>query len=72
MVACDHVIQIAEAVAFLRSDDPVLFPSAHYPDKLEDSTSGPGSPDLELLYLPVALSPEITLPGFAILIALIR
>ncbi|KAJ7707407.1 hypothetical protein B0H17DRAFT_1032615 [Mycena rosella] len=40
-----------ESAAFVRSDDPVLFPEAQ---KLEDSTSAPASPDLELFCTPMA------------------
>ncbi|KAF8989240.1 FAD/NAD(P)-binding domain-containing protein [Hymenopellis radicata] len=43
-----------ECAAFVRSDDPVLFPSNSYPKVLEDSTSGPGSPDLEIFCTPLA------------------
>ncbi|KAF9267860.1 alcohol oxidase [Marasmius fiardii PR-910] len=49
-----------EAVSFVRSDDPTLFPPAEYPtppcirkreegkQTIQDSTSGPKSPDLEI------------------------
>ncbi|KAJ7170935.1 hypothetical protein C8R43DRAFT_981616 [Mycena crocata] len=43
-----------ESAAFLRTDDPVLFPASEFPQKLEDSTSGPTSPDLELFCTPMA------------------
>ncbi|KAF7374604.1 L-sorbose 1-dehydrogenase [Mycena sanguinolenta] len=43
-----------ESAAFVRTDDPVLFPTAEFPQKLEDSTSGPDSPDLELFCTPMA------------------
>ncbi|KAF8133091.1 hypothetical protein K438DRAFT_1739318 [Mycena galopus ATCC 62051] len=43
-----------ESAAFVRSDDPALFPPEDFPQKLEDSTSGPASPDLELLCTPMA------------------
>ncbi|KAJ7745693.1 hypothetical protein B0H16DRAFT_1557877 [Mycena metata] len=43
-----------ESAAFVRSDDPVLFPPVDFPQKLEDSTSGPASPDLELFCTPLA------------------
>ncbi|KAJ6512918.1 hypothetical protein C8R45DRAFT_920691 [Mycena sanguinolenta] len=43
-----------ESAAFVRSDNPVLFPAAEFPGKLEDSTSGPASPDLELFCTPLA------------------
>lgn len=41
--------QISEAAAFVRTDDPHLFPPTEFPSKLEDSTSGPGAPDLEII-----------------------
>ncbi|KAJ6520885.1 GMC oxidoreductase-domain-containing protein [Mycena vulgaris] len=41
-----------ESAAFVRSDDPVLFPES--PQKLEDTTSGPASSDLELFCTPMA------------------
>ncbi|KAF8071847.1 hypothetical protein FPV67DRAFT_1411773 [Lyophyllum atratum] len=43
-----------ESAAFLRSDDPVLFPKTEYPETLPDSTSGSGSPDLEFFTTPLA------------------
>ncbi|KAK7033387.1 hypothetical protein R3P38DRAFT_3313389 [Favolaschia claudopus] len=43
-----------EAAAFVRTDNPVLFPPKDYPQKLEDSTSGAASPDLELFCTPMA------------------
>ncbi|KNZ81800.1 L-sorbose 1-dehydrogenase [Termitomyces sp. J132] len=43
-----------ESAAFVRSDDPVLFPKEQYPEALLDSTSGPGAPDLELFSTPLA------------------
>ncbi|KAG6856903.1 hypothetical protein H0H87_012485 [Tephrocybe sp. NHM501043] len=43
-----------ESAAFVRSDDPILFPKEDYPEVLEDSTSGPGAPDLELFSTPLA------------------
>ncbi|KAJ7928754.1 hypothetical protein B0H13DRAFT_2311060 [Mycena leptocephala] len=43
-----------ESAAFVRSDDPVLFPPKDFPKKLEDTTSGPASPDLELFCTPMA------------------
>ncbi|KAG6813959.1 hypothetical protein H0H92_005214 [Tricholoma furcatifolium] len=39
---------VAESVAFVRSDDPKYFPSDEFPDKLNDTTSAAASPDLEL------------------------
>ncbi|KAH9041610.1 GMC oxidoreductase [Lactarius pseudohatsudake] len=45
---------VAEAAAFFRSDDPVLFaPHMAPPPTAEDSTSGSNSPDLELFVTPV-------------------
>lgn len=46
---------LAEAAAFFRSDDPVLFAPhmAPPPSAAEDSTSGSNSPDLELFVTPV-------------------
>ncbi|KAJ7578568.1 hypothetical protein C8J56DRAFT_968407 [Mycena floridula] len=37
-----------EAAAFVRSDDPKLFPSNDYPKALKDSTTSSTSPDLEI------------------------
>jgi len=39
---------VAEAAAFVRSDDPAIFASEEYPTKVHDSTSAADSPDLEL------------------------
>ncbi|KAF8071849.1 hypothetical protein FPV67DRAFT_1482934 [Lyophyllum atratum] len=39
---------VAEAAAFVRSDDPVIFAHDEYPTKIHDSTSAADSPDLEL------------------------
>ncbi|PPR00781.1 hypothetical protein CVT24_000746 [Panaeolus cyanescens] len=44
-------IQFGEAAAFVRSDDPVLFPGAPV---LPDSTSAKDSPDLEIFSTPFA------------------
>ncbi|KAG9101192.1 hypothetical protein FRC06_003277 [Ceratobasidium sp. 370] len=41
----------SEAACFLRTDDPKLFPGLS--PLSEDSTSGPGAPDLELIGLPI-------------------
>ncbi|PPR05970.1 hypothetical protein CVT24_004634 [Panaeolus cyanescens] len=43
-----------EAAAFIRTDDPKLYPESEYPDKIQDSTSAAGSPDLEIFSTPVA------------------
>ncbi|KAJ7285268.1 hypothetical protein C8J57DRAFT_1671770 [Mycena rebaudengoi] len=42
-----------ESAAFVRTDDPVLFPPSKFPEKLVDSTSGPRGPDLELFTTPM-------------------
>ncbi|KAG6846982.1 hypothetical protein H0H93_010759, partial [Arthromyces matolae] len=39
---------VAESVAFVRSDDPKLFPPNEYTEEIHDTTSGEDSPDLEL------------------------
>ncbi|KAG6862501.1 hypothetical protein C0995_000049 [Termitomyces sp. Mi166 len=46
--------QFGESAAFVRSDDPILFPKEQYPETLLDSTSGSGAPDLELFTTPLA------------------
>ncbi|KAI6042563.1 hypothetical protein EDC04DRAFT_2968509 [Pisolithus marmoratus] len=43
---------LVEGAAFCRSDDPVLFPEYRH-HSVQDSTSGPGSPDLELVTMAV-------------------
>ncbi|KAG6814644.1 hypothetical protein H0H93_012789 [Arthromyces matolae] len=47
-------MQWGESAAFVRTDDPVLFPKERYPETLPDSTSGPGAPDLEFFTTPLA------------------
>ncbi|KJA26413.1 GMC oxidoreductase [Hypholoma sublateritium FD-334 SS-4] len=47
-------MNFGECAAFVRSDDPVLFPEAEFPDKLVDTSSAPDSPDLELFSTPFA------------------
>ncbi|KAH9902635.1 GMC oxidoreductase [Cubamyces lactineus] len=46
---------VCEAIAFVRSTDPQLFPADEYPPEKapEDTTSGPGAPDIELFFAPV-------------------
>ncbi|OSC99871.1 GMC oxidoreductase [Trametes coccinea BRFM310] len=46
---------VAEGIAFVRSDDPKLFPTSEFPPETvpEDTTSGPGAPDIELFFSPV-------------------
>ncbi|KXN88615.1 L-sorbose 1-dehydrogenase [Leucoagaricus sp. SymC.cos] len=43
-----------ESAAFVRTDDPKLFPSSKYPEQLRDSTSAKDSPDLEFFTTPFA------------------
>jgi choline dehydrogenase len=50
-------LQWAEAAAFVRSDDPHLFPKVDYPANLQSSTSSPTCPDLEI-YIAAAASPD--------------
>ncbi|KAI6108025.1 hypothetical protein F5141DRAFT_1232534 [Pisolithus sp. B1] len=60
--------------AFCRSDDPVLFPE-YDQDKLQDSTSGPGSPDLELIVMSVLVHADRSLGignGYMVLPVLLR
>jgi len=47
---------VAEAAAFVRSTDPVIFPSEKFTNKIEDTASTPGGPDLELFYMPIAFT----------------
>ncbi|TFK28189.1 choline dehydrogenase [Coprinopsis marcescibilis] len=47
-------MNFGESAAFVRSDDPVLFPTNQYPEKLVDSTSAQESPDLEIFSTPFA------------------
>ncbi|KAG0700616.1 hypothetical protein DFH29DRAFT_990370 [Suillus ampliporus] len=46
---------IGESVAFLRSDDQVLFPPAEYDHDTEDANSGPEAPDLEIIMCATAV-----------------
>jgi len=41
---------------FFRTDDPKLFPRAEYKNDIEDSTSGPNAPDIEVIIVPVVLA----------------
>ncbi|EDR08397.1 uncharacterized protein LACBIDRAFT_296999 [Laccaria bicolor S238N-H82] len=41
-------MNFGESAAFIRSDDPDVFPTRYFPEKLLDSTSAKDSPDLEL------------------------
>jgi choline dehydrogenase len=44
--------KFGEAAAFVRTDDPVLFPESQFPEKLSDTASAKDSPDLELFVTP--------------------
>lgn len=44
-------VQIAEAAAFVRSSDPKLFSEGPL---AEDTTSGPGAPDIEIFFSPLS------------------
>lgn len=68
---------VGESVAFFRSDDQVLFPPAEYNNNLEDSSSGPDAPDLEVLMCAgavyshnIPLSPK--LQAYQMIIILLR
>ncbi|KAG2127230.1 hypothetical protein DEU56DRAFT_820837, partial [Suillus clintonianus] len=68
---------MGEAVAFFRSDDPVLFPPAEYKHTIEDTSSGPDAPDIELIVCPGAVRDhnellEKTLEAYQIVIVLLR
>ncbi|KAF9560512.1 alcohol oxidase [Agrocybe pediades] len=47
-------MNFGESAAFVRSDNPTLFPESEYPEKLVDSTSAADSPDLEIFSTPFA------------------
>ncbi|KAF9243451.1 hypothetical protein BU15DRAFT_86413 [Melanogaster broomeanus] len=40
---------LGESAAFFRTNDPKLFPPAEYNHDIEDSTSGPDAPDIEVI-----------------------
>ncbi|KAJ7123116.1 GMC oxidoreductase [Mycena epipterygia] len=42
-----------DAAAFFRSSDPTLFPAEAFPGAVEDLTSGPNAPDLEIAATPI-------------------
>ncbi|CAK5269718.1 unnamed protein product [Mycena citricolor] len=52
-----------ESAAFVRTDDPVLFPPSEYTQTLADSTSGAASPDLELFCTPLAYKVPSMVPS---------
>ena len=62
------VAQLAEGLAFVRADDPKLFPNSEV-SLTEDSTSGPECPDLELFATPLGYTPIPTVfaePAFGV------
>ena len=62
------MLQFGETAAFVRTDDPKLFPKVKFPDTITSSTSGPDSPDIELFTTPMAYKVSIrvyTLSQFA-------
>ncbi|KDQ13529.1 hypothetical protein BOTBODRAFT_33538 [Botryobasidium botryosum FD-172 SS1] len=58
---------IAETAAFVRSTDPYFFPASGALGAIEDTTSGPSAPDLELMglpfFIPVGRPGEMELPS---------
>ncbi|KAI5983393.1 hypothetical protein EDD15DRAFT_2488767 [Pisolithus albus] len=65
---------IGGGAAFCRSDNPVLFPEYDH-DKVQDSTSGPGSPDLELIVASVLINADASVgieSGYMLLPVLLR
>ncbi len=45
--------QVAETIGFVQSTEPKLFPTIDYPpEEIEDTTSGPGAPDVEIFFTP--------------------
>ncbi|KAJ2922556.1 hypothetical protein H1R20_g14544, partial [Candolleomyces eurysporus] len=56
-------MNFGESAAFIRSDDPMLFPPEEFPQKIVDSASAEDSPDLELFSTPFAYK-EHGLVGF--------
>ena len=71
LISYVHVVpaaQLAEGIAFIRADDPKLFPDSKVPFA-EDSTSGPECPDLELFATPLGYTPDgvdLTAPAFGV------
>ncbi|KDQ57074.1 aryl-alcohol oxidase [Jaapia argillacea MUCL 33604] len=68
---------VGEAVAFVRSTDPLLFPIREHPNSVPDATSGPECPDLELFASPLAYADHgygVVPPGdlWAIHVVLLR
>ncbi|EIW83818.1 alcohol oxidase [Coniophora puteana RWD-64-598 SS2] len=67
-----------EAVVFVRSNNPDLFPESEWPEAIEDANSGPESPDIELILYPapVANTRNLTikqgLHGYTIVVVNLR
>ncbi|KAF9532479.1 hypothetical protein CPB83DRAFT_947689, partial [Crepidotus variabilis] len=65
-----------EAAAFVRTDDPILFPLSEYPEKLVDSTSAKNAPDLEYFMTPSAYTDHgrafFDVPSYSIHCYLVR
>ena len=62
-------MQLAEGMAFIRADDPKVFPDPQEPPLAEDSTSGPECPDIELFVTPMGYDltgEDITDPAFGV------
>jgi choline dehydrogenase len=68
--------QWGESAVFLRTDDPKLFPKEVFPKTLTDTTSGPGSPDIEIFITPLAYKDHGGFffggPSFALHVCLLR
>ncbi|KAG8213261.1 hypothetical protein J3R82DRAFT_11733 [Butyriboletus roseoflavus] len=68
---------VGEAAAFFRSDDQKLFPPAEYNNDIEDTTSAPNAPDIEIVLVPAVLEDhgtplETGLHGYTLVTTLLR
>jgi len=68
---------VGEAATFFRTDDPKLFPPAEFNNDIEDSTSGPNAPDIEVIIVPSAVKDhdrlvEPGLFGYGLVATLLR
>ncbi|KAF9223717.1 alcohol oxidase [Gyrodon lividus] len=68
---------VGESAAFFRTDDPRLFPPAEYNHDIEDSSSGPDAPDIEVIAVPTPieahdLALEKGLHGYTLVTTLLR
>ncbi|KAJ7583617.1 hypothetical protein C8J56DRAFT_213831 [Mycena floridula] len=65
-----------EAAAFVRTDDPKLFPASEFPAKLKESASSSTSPDIELFTTAVAFHDHglrgFPFPTFGLHVCLLR